>query len=77
MRYFHQNNKHERIMMEVASNKYRIFALEETESNYLTPIVNYSKKVEHDDEIDSLAGGISLWYRSKVLQNYIRYTIET
>ena len=75
--HFHQTkNKHERIMMEVASNKYRIFALEETESNYLTPIVNYSKKVEHDDEIDSLAGGISLWYRSKVLQNYIRYTIE-
>ena len=75
--HFHQSkSKHERIMMEVASNKYRTKVLEETENSYLTPIINYSKKVEHDDEIDSLAGGISLWYRSKVLQNYIRYSIE-
>ena len=75
--HFHQSkSKHERIMMEVASNKYRIKVLEETDNSYLTPIVNYTKKVEHDDEIDSLAGGIALWFRSKVLQNYIRYTIE-
>lgn len=75
--YHHQSkSKHERIMMEVASNKYRTKVLEETEAEYLTPIVNYSKKVEHDDEIDSLAGGISLWYRSKALQDYIRYSRE-
>lgn len=75
--YFHQTkNKHERIMMEVSSNKYRIRVLETTDNSYIAPITNYSKKVEHDDEIDSLAGGIALWYRSKVLQNYIRYSVE-
>ena len=75
--YLHQTkNKHERIMFEVASNKYRISVLEETANEYLTPIVNYSKKVEHDDEIDSLAGAINLWYNSKTLQNFIRYHID-
>ena len=62
--------------MEVSSNKYRIRVLETTDNSYIAPITNYSKKVEHDDEIDSLAGGIALWYRSKVLQNYIRYSVE-
>ena len=75
--YFHQSkSKHERIMSEVAANKFRIKALEETDISYLGNIAKYSKKVENDDEIDSLAGAIALWYRSKILQNYIRYVKE-
>lgn len=75
--YFHQSkSKHERIMMEVAGNKFRLNVLEDTDAGYLAPIVNYNKQAEYDDEIDSLAGGISLWHRSKVLQQYIRYYEE-
>lgn len=77
--YFHQpssKSKHERIMQEVAGNRYRIFCLENTDTSYLSPIVNYTKLAMFDDEIDSLAGGIALWYRSKILQNYIKYHLQ-
>ena len=70
---FHQTkNKHERIMMEVAGNKDRLFALAGTDSVYLNRVISYRKKVEHDDEIDSLAGAINQWKTSKILKDYIR-----
>ena len=72
--FFHQvKNKHERIMQEVASNKYRMKVLKETESSFLNPVINYSKIAEYDDEPDSVAGGVYTWYNSKALQNYIKY----
>jgi len=69
---FHQSGlKHGRIMHGVGSNKSRIFVLEETDAEYLNPIMGYSKRVKHDDEIDSLAGAINLWLTSKSLRSYI------
>lgn len=69
---FHQTrNKHERIMASVGANKTRVFALDETQPEYLNPIINYTKRIEHDDEIDSLAGAINLWLTSPNLRNYI------
>lgn len=64
-------NKHARIMFNVAGNKDRIKVLADTEAEYLNPIVSYTKKAEHDDEIDSLAGAINLWRTSPNLQEYI------
>ncbi len=64
-------NKHERIMLEVAGNKPRMKVLEDTPADYLNPIVAYTKKAEHDDEADSLAGAIELWRTSKNLRDYI------
>jgi len=75
--YEHQKgNKHERIMTYVSGNKHRLRVLENTDKPYINPIINYSKKVSkdrniHDDEIDSLAGGIKLWLTSPVLKEYI------
>ena len=64
-------NKHERIMLEVAGNKDRMKVLEETDPAYLNMVVAYTKKAEHDDEPDSLAGAINLWRTSKNLRDYI------
>jgi len=70
---FHQTkNKHERIMLEVAGNKDRIKVLAGTDLPYLNGVVNYSKGVAHEDEIDSLAGAINLWRTSKALGEFIR-----
>lgn len=69
---FHQTkNKHERIMQLVAMNKDRMKVISGTEKAYLNPIIYYTKKADHDDEIDSLAGAINLWLTSKNLHEYI------
>lgn len=68
-------NKHERIMLHVAGNKDRLQVLDGTDSNYLNPIISYTKKSDHDDEPDSLAGAINLWQTSPVLRNYV-YNLE-
>ncbi len=70
--WFHQTkNKHERIMLEVAGNKDRLFMIESTPSEYKNRVISYKKKDKHEDEIDSLAGGIKLWQTSKALKTYI------
>lgn len=70
--WHHQTkNKHERIMLEVAGNKDRLFMLEGTPSEYKNRVVSYKKKDKHEDEIDSLAGAIKLWQTSKALKTYI------
>lgn len=70
--WYHQTkNKHERIMLEVAGNKDRLFMLETTQADYKSRVVSYKKKDKHEDEIDSLAGGIKLWQTSKALKTYI------
>jgi hypothetical protein len=70
--WFHQTkNKHERIMLEVAGNKDRMYMLEGTHSDYKNRVVSYKKKDKHEDEIDSLAGGIKLWQTSKALKTFI------
>lgn len=70
---FHQTrNKHERIMLNIAGNKDRIRVLKGTDPAYLNMIVNYTKNADHDDEPDSLAGGIHLWQNSEALKAYIR-----
>lgn len=68
-------NKHERIMLHVAGNKDRLMCLEDTQEEFLNPIINYTKKADHDDEPDSLAGAINLWQTSKVLRNYL-YAVD-
>jgi len=69
---FHQSGiKHERIMDKVGANKTRIFVLKDTEPEYLNPIIGYTKRNKHEDEIDSLAGAINLWLTSDNLKNYI------
>lgn len=73
--WFHQTkNKHERIMLEVAGNKDRLFMVDSTHSDYKNRVVSYKKKDKHEDEIDSLAGGIKLWQTSKALKHYINLT---
>lgn len=75
--YKHQSkSKHERIMTNIAANKYRMKVLKKTDVSFLSPVSTYSKLVLNDDEIDSLAGGVELWFTSKVLQDYIRYAID-
>ncbi len=65
-----KSNKHERISMSVDANKDRIFVLDGTNQSYLKYIMDYSKGETHDDEPDSLAGGIDLWQNSKALAQY-------
>ena len=73
--WFHQTkNKHERIMLEVAGNKDRLFMLDNTPSEYKNRVISYKKKDKHEDEIDSLAGAIKLWQTSKALKHYINLT---
>lgn len=64
-------NKHERIMLEVAGNKDRMKVLAGTSPDFLNRVISYTKKADHDDEPDSLAGAINLWRTSKNLRNYI------
>jgi hypothetical protein len=71
--WFHQTkNKHERIMLEVAGAKDRLYVLKGTDMSYLSPVMAYVKGIEHEDEIDSLGSAITLWKTSKTLQEYIR-----
>lgn len=71
--WFHQTqNKHQRIMFDVAGNKDRIRVLKGTSSVYLNKVISYVKNAAHEDEIDSLAGGINLWRTSKALAEFIR-----
>lgn len=65
-------NKHERIMFFVAGNRDRIRVLKNTEPSFLNPIISYTKKAEHDDEADALAGAINLWQTSASLRTYIK-----
>lgn len=64
-------NKHERIMIEVAGNKDRLSVIEGTQPDFLNRVVSYTKKADHDDEPDALAGAINLWRTSKNLREYI------
>lgn len=64
-------NKHERIMLEVAGNKDRMHVLEDTQPDFLNRVIGYTKKADHDDEPDALAGAINLWRTSKILREYI------
>lgn len=64
-------NKHERIMLHVAGNKDRMSVVQNTAPEYLNPIIGYHKGVDHEDEIDSLAGAIDLWQNSPNLKNFI------
>lgn len=71
--YLHQTkNKHEKIHLYVAANKWRIRALESCDEAFLRRVSKYSKGVDHDDEADALADAILLWQTSKALQIYIR-----
>lgn len=69
---FHQTkNKHERIMLHVAGNKDRLYVVDGTDKDYLNPVIGYHKGVDHEDEIDSLAGAIDFWQTSPELKNFI------
>jgi hypothetical protein len=66
-------SKHERIMLYVGGNRDRIKVLKGTDKKFLHAIVNYKKKTkEHDDEPDSLGGGIYRWQTSPVLKSLFR-----
>lgn len=64
-------NKHERIMLEVAGNRDRMKVLESTSPDFLNMVVSYTKKADHDDEPDALAGAVNLWRTSKNLRDYM------
>jgi len=64
-------NKHERIMLEVAGNKDRMKVLADTSPDFLNRVVSYTKKADHDDEPDALAGAVNGWRTSKNLRDYM------
>jgi len=69
----HQSrNKHERIMATITSQKESMRILEGTQQAFSIGVSRYHKDVDHDDEADSLAGGVEALGTSEIIAEYVK-----
>lgn len=65
-------NKHTRIQTHVHGNKFRLYAVQGTDAEFMRFVTGYHKNAQVKDPIDSVAGAIDLWKTSPSLQQFIK-----